>query len=249
MAVRLPGRRSLATASRLGFTALVAVPVLVHASAFAAESWAWRLGSGAGAIRAHCGSCHEPDRARDFARSPAGWARTVDGMLRQRGPRPGSATADRDAVVGWLVRHRSADGATLFRHRCGRCHERTAVEPYRVLGEGALDLLVRQHTRQQNHAVQAWEGEAISQHIRDTGDVPRGALDPVQSLEFQRACGTCHSTSFLYRAICDPPRGEEAWAVGVARMQRKSPGLFERARIEALARHSAEVCESPLATR
>lgn len=247
MAVRFPGRPTFASSLRLLLTALVAVPLAVHAAALVAEVCTWRLGAGAGEIRAHCGACHEANRARDFARSPDGWKRTVEGMLDHRGPSRDVGAGERAAMVGWLVRHRSADGATLFRHRCGRCHGRSAIEPYRALGDEALTLLIRQHTRQQNHAIQAWEGEAIIGHVLAEGESPESPLDPALSREFQRTCGACHSTSFLYRAMCEPRRDGGGWETVVTRMRGKSPELFAADRVPGLARQSAGVCDPPLA--
>ena len=243
----LLARPRLAAAARWLVTALVAIPVLVHAGAYAVEAGAWRLGRGAGEVRAHCGRCHDPERARDFARSPAAWERTVDGMLVRRGPGGAAPAEDREALAGWLVRHRSADGAELYRHRCGRCHRRSALEPYRALGDPTLAELVRQHTRQQNHAVQVWEGEAILGHLLPTGEVP--AFDPAVSVEFQQACGACHSSSFLYRTMCRPAREVAEWEALVTRMGGKSPELFAADRIVPLARQSVAVCDPPFADR
>ncbi len=245
----LPQRSTLAATLRILLTALVALPVIVHGAAYSFEICTWRFGRGAEEIRAHCGSCHEASRVRDFARSPGGWRRTVGSMARGRGPTGVVDSRARDAMVGWLVRYRSADGATLVRHRCGRCHDQDAFEPYRALGDEALATLITQHVRQQNHAIQAWEGEAIVEHLCSGDAVATPAIDPARSREFQRDCGVCHTPTFLYRTMCEAKRETVAWEAVVTRMRGKSPELFGADRIGRLARHSAVVCDPPLADR
>ncbi len=50
---------------------------------FFSEEIPWWIDEDASLLEEHCGSCHEAEHPRGFAKSPAGWRDTVEVMLGQ----------------------------------------------------------------------------------------------------------------------------------------------------------------------
>ena len=231
----------------IALTIGVAVLVAAQLATYLTEVRSWASDPDVDALNATCGTCHPSTRAHRYAKSNAEWRRTVDRMLaKDPALAAGVDARTRERIVAVLTRRRTPSGEALFAVRCDRCHAGSVVDPYLSLDAEALTLLLRQHVRQKNFAIQTWEGErvidAVLKRRRDIGTVdPPGDAGARQRL-FQRACGTCHTARFLYGEMCDPPQDAGEWESVVVRMREKSPSLFDAEEAGVLTAASIEAC-------
>ena len=227
-------------------TLFALLPVAFALFAFAQESLSFRLDPRYETFVRLCGTCHGIDRPRSFAKSPVAWKKTVDIML-SKGTIAVSEN-DVEQVVALLIRHRSADGQTLFRQRCGRCHSTKMLEPYYDLHPSALRLLVRQHVIQNNFAVQTWEGELIEETIAAI-QRERGTPDQMEAGDrsheaYQHACGACHTISFIYREMCGESKAAREWLEITERMRGKTPDFISEKDVSLLAERAEAICRT-----
>jgi len=214
-------------------------------AAFFMEEGRWWLDEDAALLEQHCGSCHEADYPRAFAKPHDGWRATVEEMLApRRGGKP-VAAGERDRIIALLQRHRSADGETLFNRRCGKCHDTDVVDPYLSMDRAALSLLVRQHSDQNNHAIQVWERRLIEPVImarRDAANPARpGKAEADAQLTHERACGGCHTVRFRYRSMCELVK-QPNWGPVISRMRGKAPRLIAKGDLPGLTAHARAIC-------
>jgi len=211
------------------------------------EVISWKSDPDNALLEKKCGRCHEAARAHNYAKSPAEWRATVKRMLRE--PLPNRLTTDqeRTRIGDELIRRRSADGQTLFRIRCARCHARSAIEPYRRLDPQTLALVVRQHARQKNFAIRVWEGEEVAQYVSEKlsqWSRSSSRFTPREHYLYQEVCGTCHTPRFIRRAMCrEMPNGPE-WNEVLARMLGKAPQLVEENQMPILASYAESICRT-----
>ncbi len=224
--------------------ALLAAQVVVAAR----EKLTWSRDPDHALLVNACGSCHEVGRAYNYAKAPDEWRRTVYRMLdRDLALGHKFPEAERERIVAVLVRHRSADGAAVYRWRCGRCHGHDAIDRYRVLSAPALRELVRQHARQYNHAVQAWEGFFVADYVARLARPPGGGTS-VYTFDNQdlyaQTCLSCHTVSFAYRTMCRAVPDANRWPDVVRRMRGKEPELIGEDRVPLLAGYARLVCQT-----
>jgi hypothetical protein len=197
-----------------------------------------------------CGQCHSADRPRGYAMSPERWRDQVHLMLSKNTPLKESANPEtQQRITDFLVKHRSVDGRTLVRFRCARCHSANVLDPYLKLDDRTLTALLRQHIRQNNSAIQSWEGELIIHEIVEKRPpiAPRAANETaLRNYSFQAFCGLCHDATFLYRRMCRPPRSAKDWEILTERMIAKAPDAAGAERKSDLAKRSEEICSGGL---
>jgi len=233
---------------RLVFTLVVALLVVLQLAVYGYEVHSWNADPDNSLLERICSHCHDPKFTHSYAKSPQEWRRTVKRML-DRLPSYGARVgkAERELIAAVLIRQRSADGPTLFRWRCGRCHERSVIEHYRGLAPAALRELVVQHTRQHNFEIQTWEGALVADYVEKLfagrAKMPLDFLAGNQVL-YARSCTTCHTVSFVYRTMCVGTGDLDQWIALVVRMQGKAPELIVRANAPILANYAFKVCQT-----
>ena len=229
-------------------TGLVLTAVGAQVALYAYEDLSWRMEPDLQLQQDRCGSCHDADLPRTFAKSPSGWRRTVEAMIgsgRDGRPRPAASAAVKERIAGLLIRRRSAGGDLLFKLRCGSCHSTSRLDPYASLSPGALSLLVKQHVLQYNHAVQTWEGRLIAEAVlarRSKGDGSKSARSARIELLYEKACGSCHTVSFRYRTMCPQMTTDKGWTALVNRMREKAPVLVSREDLQPLTARARRIC-------
>jgi mono/diheme cytochrome c family protein len=252
--IRFPSRSECSGKGRfrpifLARVALLAIAIVFLASLLglaAYERLSWTVTRGHAEFAHACGRCHAASLPHRYAMAPGEWRKTVDRMADKKPDNPDlSSAAARGRIAEFLIRRRSADGALLFRMRCGRCHSRGALKPYLALEDRTLETLLRQHTAQNNFAIQKWEADLIVAHVlAGRRGRPRtlGAAAAQRQFDFQNFCGLCHDVSFLYRRMCAYAHDDAAWRQVAERMRDKAPDAIGAEKIEGLAERSSEIC-------
>ncbi len=219
----------------------------LHLFLYLSEEIPWRMDEDAALQEEHCGTCHSADYPRNYAKSPDGWRKTVEMMLVQteEGQAPASPKV-KGRITRLLQRHRSADGETLFRLRCGRCHGLRVLLPYLSMERAALSLLLKNHASQYNYAIQVWERRLIEPVLLSRTDPPAGqkAREAAAQLGYERACGNCHTVRFRYRTMCAAVPAKD-WEAVILRMQRKAPLLIRAEDLANLTARARSICRSP----
>ncbi len=226
---------------------IAAIALIVgELAVFGYEVVSWKGAADYALFKRKCSVCHEIERPQNYAKSPAEWRATVARRLPDGEPTK-TTKVERERIAELLIRRRSADGETLYRYRCARCHQRSWLAPFLRLDRETLTLLIREHTRQKNYAIQVWEGDEIAAYVAQTLARPAAnehGFSPRDHLLYQRACGACHTTRFIRRTMCR----EAAWrsdpAGLVKRMREKSPVLFTDGEASLLANYAKRICET-----
>jgi hypothetical protein len=227
---------------------LMVSPFLILVTLFLWEKISWKTDRDHALFESVCDHCHPPMRAHRYAKSPDEWRSTVLRMLSKDSEYGKHIDLDkRERIIGMLIRTRSASPRVLYHFRCGQCHSRSVIEPYLDLDEKTLSVLVSQHNRQMNYAIQAWEGDLIAQRISEM----RERRAPVKTVSsrgdqylFQKDCGICHTVRFMYRTMCLTPRDDQKWTDLTVRMQEKSPEYISKDEVPALMRQAKMICET-----
>lgn len=221
---------------------LTGVLTIIILSVSLYEKGAWVFDKDTALMEKECSSCHNPDRPKGYAKSPDQWEETVRRMNSiALGKIP---VSDQKRITELLIRKRSADGATLYKARCGRCHLRAVIDPFLELSPEALGVLIEQHVRQNNFAIQMWEGELIInylQQIQQDHGLGNNS-DKNNQVLFQNSCGQCHTTTFLYKTMCAEPTDYEMWTQIVDRMRLKTPTFIDEKNVPALASYCKKLC-------
>jgi cytochrome c553 len=227
------------------YTVFVIVVFLLVLITNIIERRAWANDPDLPALVETCGKCHDPSRVRKYAKSPQQWQKTIDRMV----PNGDADPATLKRIHSLLVRLRSKGGETVLEKTCARCHPKTTIDPYLGMDFAAVSLLIRQHVKQHNRSIPIWEGKlaieqvGMLQKMNVHGPFPGNAES---QLLFQKSCGICHTTTFLYRTMCRKTVSKSQWKTILDRMRAKTPEHIQPQDLPLLIDQSMRVCAWPL---